>query len=60
MGTWLAKDAAGLGGADSNFYSYARSDPINYVDFNGRFSCGTIWVATASSAAGTAVVGSIG
>jgi RHS repeat-associated protein len=39
-GRWLAKDPTGFKGGDANLYKYAKSDPIDITDPNGRFTFG--------------------
>jgi RHS repeat-associated protein len=41
-GRWTAKDPIRFGGADSNLYGYAFSDPVNYIDSNGM-ECHQDW-----------------
>ncbi|GAB6044372.1 hypothetical protein JCM17961_50620 [Endothiovibrio diazotrophicus] len=36
-GRWTAKDPIRFKGGDSNLYSYALSNPINFVNANGKF-----------------------
>ncbi|WP_437957916.1 DNRLRE domain-containing protein [Sorangium sp. So ce119] len=35
-GRWTAKDPLGFGGGDTNVYGYCGSDPVNYIDTDGR------------------------
>jgi len=35
VGRWTAKDPIGFKGNDSNLYSYAYSDPVNWTDVTG-------------------------
>jgi len=35
-GRWLHKDPLGFGSKRTNFYEYAASDPVNFVDFDGQ------------------------
>jgi len=35
VGRWIAKDAIGFAGKDTNFYGYVQSDPINFIDPTG-------------------------
>ena len=46
IGRWLSKDPSGLDGG-LNLYEYAGSDPVNYIDVNGRIPF-LIILATAS------------
>jgi RHS repeat-associated protein len=32
---WLAKDAIGFAGGDSNLYAYVDNDPVNLIDTDG-------------------------
>lgn len=41
-GRWTARDPLLLSGGQSNFYVYARNDPINFVDRNG-LDCHDFW-----------------
>jgi RHS repeat-associated protein len=36
-GRWTAKDPIRFGGGDANLYSYTFSDPVNFIDSNGKF-----------------------
>ena len=36
VGRWTAKDPIGFGGGDSNLYEYVFSDPVNFLDLNGK------------------------
>jgi len=37
VGRWTAKDPSRFEGGDFNLFAYAKSDPVNYLDPNGRF-----------------------
>jgi uncharacterized protein RhaS with RHS repeats len=37
-GRWTAKDPVLFGGGDANLYGYVGSDPINYIDPDGRLN----------------------
>ena len=37
-GRWTAKDPVLFGGQDTNLYGYVGSDPVNYIDPNGRLN----------------------
>jgi RHS repeat-associated protein len=37
VGRWLSKDPAGFFASTTNLYEYSKSDPVNYIDRNGRF-----------------------
>jgi uncharacterized protein RhaS with RHS repeats len=34
-GRWIAKDPSGFAGGSWNLYTYADSDPLNWVDYDG-------------------------
>ena len=36
IGRWTAKDPALFAGGQSNLYAYSHSDPVNYLDVDGR------------------------
>ena len=38
IGRWTAKDPILFAGGDTNLYGYVVSDPINFIDFRGRYA----------------------
>ena len=57
-GRWMAKDGVGFLGRSSNLFSYAFSDPVNYVDYNGMEpNSACVAACTAAGAGAGALVG---
>jgi RHS repeat-associated protein len=38
LARWTAKDPSGFAGGDTNLYTYAYGDPVNFVDPNGELA----------------------
>jgi RHS repeat-associated protein len=36
IGKWMSKDPIGFSGGDTNLFGYVLSDPVNFVDSNGK------------------------
>lgn len=53
IGRWTSKDLIGFGGG-VNLYGYTFNDPVNFVDFTGYFSLGTIAGAVVGAVGGVA------
>jgi RHS repeat-associated protein len=55
-GAWYAKDPIRFAGKDANLYRYAYSDPINYVDPDGRTPVHVIICAAIIIGVGAAII----
>jgi RHS repeat-associated protein len=51
IGRWTARDPIGFAGGDTNLYGYVASDPVNWIDPDGKnglaigLVIGTVWYA---------------